>query len=104
MEENKMAIKSYTEKQIKQLKDRTDWEYLRNMKDEDIDDSDMPELTDKMLANGTFYSNGKPVNKTEVNLKLDSEVLNYFKKMGSDWEYRINEVLSQVVKTNSVFN
>jgi len=66
-----MAIKTYTTKQIRRLKDRTDWDYIRNMKDGDIDYSDIPEPTDEMFANGTFYSYGKPVeNKTSVNLSL----------------------------------
>ena len=43
-----MAMVRYTREQMEQLPDRTDWEYLRNMKDEDIDltDPDAPDIID----------------------------------------------------------
>jgi hypothetical protein len=35
----------------------TDWERLRNMKDEDIDYSDIPPITDEMCENGVVRRN-----------------------------------------------
>jgi hypothetical protein len=37
----------------------TDWERLRNMKDVDIDYSDIPPITDEMLENGVIRKNFK---------------------------------------------
>ena len=48
-----MAIVSYTSEELDKMKGLTDWEYLRNMKDEDIDCSDIPEWTDEDFARAT---------------------------------------------------
>ncbi len=34
-----MAIKKYTEKELKKLKDETDYEYLENMSEEEIENN-----------------------------------------------------------------
>jgi len=43
-----MAIVRYTAEEMEKLSSATDWERLRNMRDEDIDtsDPDAPELTE----------------------------------------------------------
>jgi hypothetical protein len=38
-----MAIVRFTEEEVRQMPDLTDWERVRNMRDEDIDCSDIPE-------------------------------------------------------------
>jgi uncharacterized protein (DUF4415 family) len=48
-----MAIVRYTLKEIKKMPSQTDWERINNMKDEDVDCSDCPEMTDEMLATAT---------------------------------------------------
>jgi len=56
-----MAIVRYTAEEMDKLPSMTDWERLRNMKDEDVDtsDPDAPELTEllkmgkmRMVARG----------------------------------------------------
>ena len=58
---------------------RTDWERLEKMSDEDIDVSDIPEL------DADFFRNAKirmPRAKKAVSLRLDQDVLAWFKKQG----------------------
>ena len=103
---NIMAIVRYTAEEMKRLKDETDWERVRNMSDDDIDFSDIPELTDEMVARMVKYSYGKPIdkdNKVEVDLKIDNDVYIFFKSMGNDWQARINETLLQAVKFKKIF-
>jgi hypothetical protein len=59
-----MAIVRYTWEELQQLPDLTDWEGLKNMRDEDIDltDPDNPEWTDEDFACATRY--GKSLHKT----------------------------------------
>ena len=45
-----MAIVSYSLEEIKKMPDLTDWERVLNMKDEDIDCSDIPEWTEEDFA------------------------------------------------------
>ena len=102
-----MNMKTYTEAEIDKLKDETDWERVRNMSEDDIDYSDIPMMTDEILDNSivTRYSYGKPVNeanKTDINLRINIDIIDYFKSLGDDWQNKINEALSQVVKIKNI--
>lgn len=68
---------------------KTDWERLAKMEDEDIDTSDIPELDD------TFFQNAElrvPVKKP-VTLRLDADVLEWFKAGGKGYQTKINQLL-----------
>ena len=54
----------------------TDWEALENMKDEDIDLSETPEVTAEQIAQATLRVGGKPVSrgKVRVNILLDDDL------------------------------
>ena len=56
-----MELKSYTSEEIKRLKGETDWERVRNMSDDNIDFSDIPELTDEMAKKAVRYNCWKTV-------------------------------------------
>lgn len=71
-------------------KSRTDWERIDAMKDEDIDTSDIPELDEKFWANAKVRM---PQNKTSITIRLDAEVLMWFKAQGEGYQTRINAVL-----------
>lgn len=59
---------------------QTDWEALEKMQDEDIDLSDIPEVTAEQIAQATLRVGGKsvPRGKVRVNIYLDAEVVEYF--------------------------
>ncbi|MEQ8742123.1 BrnA antitoxin family protein [Parasphingorhabdus sp.] len=68
---------------------------LDAMRDEDIDLSDVPEVTDWSAAErGKFY---RPV-KEQVTLRLDADVLHWFKQSGSGYQTRINAALRRFVE------
>ena len=101
-----MAIVTYSSKELKNYKGKTDWERVKNMKDDEIDFSDIPMLTDEMAAKGIWYHNGELIKKYEkesVEVPLDFDIVAFFKSMGDDWQDRINEALAQVVKLKKVF-
>ena len=63
---------------------------LRKMKDEDIDLSDIPEITDWSNAvRGKFY---RPV-KQSLTIRLDADVIAWLKSQGSGYQTRINSLL-----------
>lgn len=69
---------------------KTDWDRLDRMKDEDIDTSDIPEL------DATFWKTARIVpakTKTPTTIRLDAEMLTWFKGQGKGWQTRINSVL-----------
>lgn len=72
----------------------TDWERLRNMKDEDIDFSDIPELTPEMFANAIVRKGFKPVPpKKQLTLRIDQDVIEFFRTQGQGYQTKINQLL-----------
>lgn len=72
----------------------TDWERVRNMRDEDIDFSDLPEVTPEMFANAIVRKGFKPVPpKQQVTLRIDDDVINFFRKQGQGYQTKINQLL-----------
>jgi uncharacterized protein (DUF4415 family) len=73
---------------------RTDWERLDALRDEDIDLSDTPEITPEMFAKAIVRRGLKPVPpKAQITLRLDSDVLDWFKMQGRGYQTRINALL-----------
>lgn len=71
-------------------KSGTDWDRLRRMKDEDIDVSDIPPLDDAFFKNAILRM---PEKKRAVSLRLDADILDWFRKQGQGYQTRINAVL-----------
>ena len=91
-------IKTYTSEELDAMRKRgesqTDWERLAALKDEDIDYSDIPELDDDFWANAKVVM---PKKKEQISLKVDREVLKYFRKDGPGYQTRMNAVLKSFV-------
>lgn len=67
---------------------------LARKRDEEIDTSDIPEVKDWSGAVvGKFY---RP-NKEAVSIRLDADILAWFKGQGSGYQTRINEVLRKAM-------
>jgi len=64
------------------------------MKDEDIDFSEAPEATPEMFARGIIRRGLKPVRrKDQLTLRVDSDVLAWYRKQGSGYQTKINALL-----------
>ena len=75
-------------------KSQTDWDRVDKLRDEDIDFSDSPEVTPDMFAKAILRKGLKPVSKkTQVTLRIDDDVLAWFKKQGKGYQTRINSLL-----------
>jgi len=75
-------------------KSRTDWKRVDKLKDEDIDLSDIPEVSPEMFARAIVRRGLKPVSsKVQLTLRLDSEVLEWFRKQGQGYQTKINALL-----------
>jgi uncharacterized protein (DUF4415 family) len=72
----------------------TDWERIRNMPDDEIDFSDLPELTPEMFANAVVRKNFKIIpKKRQLTLRIDQDVIAFFKEEGRGYQSRINQLL-----------
>lgn len=65
------------------------------MQDDAIDMSEIAEVTDADLHNAEY---GTLVNKIAVSIRLDQEILDWFKSKGPGYQTRINEVLADYIK------
>ena len=73
---------------------RTDWGRLDAMSDSDIDVSDIAKL-DKAFFEGVQVQLPKP--KRSISLRVDPDVLEWFKHQGRGYQTRINAVLKAYV-------
>ena len=72
----------------------TDWARLETMGDNDIDLSDNPEITPELSAKAIIRQGLKPIGrKSQLTLRLDSDVLARYKSQGRGYQTRINALL-----------
>ena len=81
-------------KAVTSKKSRTDWKRVDALKDEDIDLSDVPEVSPEMFAKAIVRRGLKPVSrKAQLTLRLDSDVLDWYRKQGRGYQTKINALL-----------
>jgi uncharacterized protein (DUF4415 family) len=69
---------------------RTNWARIDALKGSEIDFSDIPELGKAFFKRATLKL---PEPKTAVTIRLDRQVLNWFKTKGPGYQTRINALL-----------
>ena len=75
-------------------KSQTDWKRVDALEDADIDLSETPEVTPEMFARAIVRRGLKPVSrKAQLTLRVDSDVLDWFKKQGQGYQTKINALL-----------
>lgn len=80
---------------------QTDWDRVDAIKDEDIDLSNSPEVTPEMFARAVARRGLKPAGpKKQVTLRLDADVLAWFRAQGAGYQTRINELLREYMKAH----
>lgn len=80
-------IVSYTIEEIRKMKDLTDWDALRNRTDDPPYDEDDFEVDwSTAVAHPGF-------GKKPVSLRVDGDILHFFKSQGKGYQTRINAVL-----------
>ena len=75
---------------MKKGSDKTDWKRLDRKTDEDIDFSDIPETDASFWANAEQFM---PKKKRSISIRLDEDIIEYFKSEGTGYQSRINSVL-----------
>ncbi len=72
----------------------TDFARLDAMTDDEIDFSDAPEVPPEMFARALVREGLEPVRrKTQLTLRLDADVLTWFRDQGKGYQTRINSIL-----------
>ncbi len=80
---------------------QTDWARLDAMPDAEIDLSDVPEITPEMFAKAVVKHGLRPVPpKKLLTLRVDDDVLAWFKSQGRGYQTRINTLLRAYMDAN----
>jgi uncharacterized protein (DUF4415 family) len=84
----------------------TNWDKLKNSKEEDIDLSEIPELRETDFTKSILRLGGKkvPKRKIRINISIDADIIAYFKTIsrGKGYQTLINETLKQSVFQNDL--
>lgn len=73
---------------------QTDWARIDAMTDEEIDLSDIPEITEEMWAKGVWRKGLKPTSITsQETLAVDRDIIEFFKAQGQNYQTKINQLL-----------
>jgi len=81
-------------KPVTSRKSRTDWKRVDALGDDKIDFSDAQELTPEMFARAIVRRGLKPVaRKKLLTLRIDSDVVEWYRSQGSGYQTRINALL-----------
>jgi uncharacterized protein (DUF4415 family) len=73
---------------------KTDWKRVDSMRDEEIDFSDVPKLGPDFFAQAVPW----PARKIQITLRLDPDVLSFFRKQGKGYQTAINRILRSYVE------
>ena len=70
---------------------------LAALPDEEIDFSDIPKLGEAFWGNAIVMQPGD-WEKPRITIRLDADIIDYFKSQGRDWPTRMNAVLRTYVE------
>lgn len=73
---------------------RTDWKRIDALQDKDIDYSEIPKQGPDFFANAILW----PGPKKQITLRIDPDVLAFFRKTGKGYQTSINAVLRKYVE------
>ena len=82
------------EKSMKSSSD-SDWERVDSLRDEDIDTSDIPPLSDNFFQRARMR-----MPKQSVTVHIDRDLLQWFQSQGEDYERRMNPALRLYVEAH----
>lgn len=71
----------------------TNWKRIDATRDEDIDFSDIPKQGPNFFANAILW----PGPKKQITLRIDPDVLAFFRKQGRGYQTTINAVLRKYI-------
>jgi uncharacterized protein (DUF4415 family) len=85
--------------------DKTDWDRVSKLTDEEIraaiasDPDAAPELDEEWFRNAEFV---QPMSKIPTSLRVDADVLEWFRGQGRGWQTQINGILRAYAKAHGL--
>jgi len=76
---------------------KTDWNKVKVQTDSDIDTSEIPVLDPEFFKSADLRM---PSKKASITVRLDSDVLEWYRKQGKGYQTRINAVLRMYMEAH----
>ena len=76
---------------------RTDWRKLAALPDDQVDTSEIPELDEDFFREARLRL---PKGKQLVSIRVDTDILDWFKQQGKGYQTRINAILRAYVRAH----
>ena len=73
---------------------KTNYKRISKLSDKDIDYSDIPETDEKFWSDAEVLF---PTKKTHVSIRLDDDIISWFKQFGRGYQSKINSVLKSYI-------
>ena len=80
------------------MKSQTDWEKFDALTDSEIDTTDIPPLDDSFFAHAELRL---PETKQTITIRLDKDVVDWFKSRGKGYQTRMNAVLRMYMQART---
>ncbi len=77
---------------------QTNWDQIKLMTDEEIDTSDIPPLDDDFFAHAELRL---PQPKQTITIRLDADVVEWFKAQGRGYQTRMNAILRRYMEVHT---
>jgi uncharacterized protein (DUF4415 family) len=97
MRKKKERIVSYTLAELRKMKSRTDWKKAASMPVPDGSDPD-DAMSDDNEVDWVTTTLPMPQRKEHTNLRIDADVMQFFRKQGKGYQTKINAVLRSYVE------
>lgn len=92
-----MAIVRYKASDIPPMT-KEDAERIEAIRDEDIDYSDIPPLTDEFWENAKRLDELYRPQKRQITVRIDADILEWLKNGGKGYQTRLNDALRYVMQ------
>jgi uncharacterized protein (DUF4415 family) len=94
--------KHSSSKRSSSKRSRTSLRRLDSLKSRDIDLSDLPEVTPERFARAVVREGLAPLRpKEQITLRLDSDVLRWFRAQGRGYQTKINSLLRAYMEASN---
>ena len=77
---------------------KTNWDKVKAKSDSEIDTSDIPELDPDFFKSAELRM---PFTKKSITVRLDADVLDWYKRQGKGYQTRINAVLRTYMEAHN---
>ena len=79
--------------------DRTDWERLDTMTDEEIEEAVKNDPDAAPIMDEKWWSQARATAKKQITIQLDKDILDWLQSQGAGYQTRINAILRQYKET-----